>query len=94
MVLEVQQIEAFKQQLQARQQQLADLIQPASVKVEGKMIKSVDQQAQLEYSQIKKALARIEAGTYGQCVVCGEMIDDLRLKAYPHTAFCRSCVSP
>lgn len=94
MVLEVQQIDAFKQQLQARQQQLADLIQPASVKVEGKMIKSVDQQAQLEYSQIKKALARIEAGTYGQCVVCGEMIDGMRLEAYPHTPFCRSCVSP
>ncbi|MFV0542401.1 MAG: TraR/DksA family transcriptional regulator [Marinicella pacifica] len=94
MVLEVQQIDAFKQQLQARQKQLADLIQPASVKVEGKMIKSVDQQAQLEYSQIKKALGRIEAGTYGQCVVCGEMIDGMRLEAYPHTPFCRSCVSP
>ena len=94
MVLKVQKINAFKQQLQARQKQLAELIHPASAKVEDKMTKTIDQQAQLEYSQIKKALARIEAGTYGRCVVCGEIIDGMRLEAYPHTPFCRSCVSP
>jgi RNA polymerase-binding transcription factor DksA len=87
-------LNVFKQQLLVRRQQLAGLIQPKALHIHGKKTKSVDQQAQLEYSQIKKALARIEAGTYGQCVVCGEMIDGMRLEAYPHTPFCRSCVSP
>ncbi|KAA3638648.1 MAG: TraR/DksA family transcriptional regulator [Proteobacteria bacterium] len=94
MVVEGQQIDELKQQLLARQQKLVDLIRPTAVKVHGKTIKSADQQAQIEWSQIKKALARIDAGTYGQCVVCGEAIDNPRLTAYPHTPFCRSCVSP
>lgn len=94
MVIEGQRIEEFKQQLLARQQKLMDLIRPTAVKVHGKTIRSTDQQAQIEWSQIKKALARIEAGTYGQCVVCGEDIDKPRLTAYPHTPFCRRCVSP
>lgn len=87
-------LKVFEQQLLARQRELADLIQPKTIRVEGKTIKSVDQQAQLEWSQIAKALARIEAGTYGDCVVCGEAIDDSRLKAYPHSPFCRGCVNP
>ena len=94
MVVEGQEFSEFKCQLLARQQKLANLIRPMAVRVRGKTIKSIDQQAQLEWSQITKALARIDAGTYGQCVVCGEAIDILRLKAYPHSAFCHRCINP
>ena len=38
---------------------------------------------------ITEALARIEAGTYGSCVVCGERIDDERLDARPEVPTCR-----
>ncbi len=93
-MVEEQDINEIKQQLMARQQKLAALIRPTALSAQSKHKKSVDQQAQLEWSQINKALARIEAGTYGQCVVCGETIDSLRLNAYPHSPFCRSCVSP
>jgi len=94
MAVEGQQFDDFKQLLLARLQKLAELIQPKIVQVHGKTIKSTDQQAQIEWSQINKALIRIDAGTYGQCVVCGKTIDRSRLTAYPHTPFCRSCVSP
>ena len=38
--------------------------------------------------QIEAALARIEAGTYGVCAVCGEEIVEGRLEARPWTPYC------
>lgn len=39
--------------------------------------------------RIQAALARIEAGTYGICVVSGQQIDDERLEARPEVATAR-----
>jgi len=36
-----------------------------------------------QYAQVVKALAAIEAGTYGTCEVCGETIPEARLLAHP-----------
>jgi len=41
--------------------------------------------------KIKKALERIEAGTFGVCESCGEEIDMKRLKARPVTTQCIEC---
>jgi DnaK suppressor protein len=41
--------------------------------------------------QITRALARIEAGTYGICLHCEEAISPKRIAAVPWTAFCLSC---
>jgi len=38
--------------------------------------------------QIRAALARIEDGTYGQCLVDGEPIGEPRLEAVPWAAYC------
>ncbi|MFL6414583.1 MAG: TraR/DksA family transcriptional regulator [Bryobacteraceae bacterium] len=40
-------------------------------------------------ADIRAALARLEAGTYGRCVVCGKEIEPARLKAVPETPYCR-----
>lgn len=44
-----------------------------------------------ELDQIAAALRRVEAGTYGQCEDCGEVIDERRLRALPATPFCTGC---
>jgi DnaK suppressor protein len=41
--------------------------------------------------QIREALARIEAGTYGTCVDCGTAISDARLSVRPEAARCVEC---
>jgi len=46
-----------------------------------------------EIKAINAALGRIEAGTYGVCVKCGETVSQARLDVVPHTPFCRNCVS-
>lgn len=44
-----------------------------------------------ELRMIDAALRRIEDGTYGICVNCGEAIAEARLEAVPHAARCRDC---
>ncbi|RKZ32002.1 TraR/DksA family transcriptional regulator [bacterium] len=42
-------------------------------------------------SLIDDALARIDKGTYGLCVECGEKIPFERLRAIPYTPYCVDC---
>ena len=41
--------------------------------------------------EIDEALARIEDGTYGQCVRCGKPLDEERLKAMPTAKYDAEC---
>lgn len=40
---------------------------------------------------VEEALVRIEQGTYGSCVECGNMIDTDRLSILPMATLCLSC---
>ena len=42
-------------------------------------------------AQTERALARIEAGTYGTCESCGQAIGKARLQAYPRATLCVTC---
>ena len=44
-------------------------------------------------SGIQAALSRVESGTYGLCVDCGESIGFQRLQAYPSANRCLACQS-
>ena len=44
-----------------------------------------------EIASVKRALARIEDGIYGECVRCGEEIAPARLEARPEAALCIDC---
>ena len=39
-------------------------------------------------AEVRAALARIDAGTYGVCVDCGQPIDEARLEFRPEAARC------
>ncbi len=70
-----------------------DFAEQATETENDEVVAALDQGAQIELSQIVKALKRIEDGNYGECVVCGETINTERLKAIPHTPFCIGCAS-
>jgi DnaK suppressor protein len=42
-------------------------------------------------AQNERAIARIEAGTYGNCESCGEPIGKARLQAFPRATLCVAC---
>lgn len=51
-----------------------------------------DEAARAEIAQIDTALARLERGEYGVCVLCGNDIEMTRLAAVPYADRCQSCV--
>lgn len=44
-----------------------------------------------EYNRIRKALAMMDEGTYGQCTDCGGAIPEKRLMLYPDATRCLVC---
>lgn len=44
-----------------------------------------------EIASVKRALARLDDGTYGDCVRCGAAIPKTRLEARPEAALCIEC---
>ena len=50
-------------------------------------------QARAAVDEIDRALAKMDAGTYGVCERCGTAIPKARLKALPYAALCVACKS-
>lgn len=100
-------IDVMKQRLEQRLAELnretraidAELHEPGNpdfeeraVEIEGEeILEGLGNVALEEIAQIKSALTRIAAGTYGVCTVCGKEISDARLDAVPYAARCVGC---
>ena len=87
-------------ELKARQSHLGvDLAQPLDPDsgeraVETEDDASLEAQSRLvtqEINSVERALQRIDQGTYGQCIKCGEAIATKRLEARPEAALCLGC---
>jgi DnaK suppressor protein len=50
-------------------------------------------QARAAVDEIDRALAKMDAGTYGVCERCGNPIPKVRLKALPYASLCVACKS-
>ena len=55
--------------------------------------KAILEAAADQRKQVEAALARIEDGSYGTCVDCGQPISDARLQVRPEAARCIECQS-
>ncbi|MEM6938477.1 MAG: TraR/DksA C4-type zinc finger protein [Pseudomonadota bacterium] len=47
---------------------------------------------QLRIRQVKAALTRLDNGEYGECIICGELIDPRRLRVDPTSTRCVPCL--
>ncbi len=52
---------------------------------------ALDAQELAQLQAIDQALARIDAGHYGECIDCGSSIEVARLRAMPQTLRCMAC---
>ena len=64
---------------------------PAQASTERDLELALDAHESAELAAVNAALQRIELGTYGHCVDCGESIAEARLKATPDAARCIGC---
>ena len=64
-----------------------------TINVERERDLALSAQARAAVDEIDRALAKIDAGTYGICERCGQPIPKARLKALPYAALCVACKS-
>ncbi|MCC6987792.1 MAG: TraR/DksA family transcriptional regulator [Acidobacteria bacterium] len=55
------------------------------------VLETLDESSRAEVAQVRAALRRLDAGTYGRCAKCGEPIGAARLAAIPSTTTCVAC---
>ncbi len=48
-------------------------------------------QGHTQLTQVRAALDRLDEGTFGECLQCGEMIGEKRLEAVPWAPHCIAC---
>ncbi len=98
---------AYRQKLEGRLKELTTRLQRIEDDLDDPMQKDLEDQAveleddevlerlgaagQQEMRQISDALQRIEDGSYGICMRCGDEISHARLDAVPYTLLCRDC---
>lgn len=70
-----------------------DSTERATERANDEVLEHLSTQEREEVAQIEVALARIDAGTYGQCEKCGTKIDPKRLQALPYALRCIACAS-
>ncbi len=95
-------LEAQLAELEDRQKRIAvDLSEPLDPDSSEQAVEMEDDAAlegqaaliALEILSVKRALARIEDGTYGECVRCGSEVGQARLNARPEAALCIDCAN-
>ena len=91
--------------LRAEAAQLAEEMEPGdtqfdeesgeggTLNVERERDLALSAQALSAVEEIDRALAKIDAGTYGTCEGCGQPIPKARLKALPYATLCVGCKS-
>ncbi len=60
----------------------------ATIAYERSQLATLLDQARAHRHEVEAALGRLDAGTYGACVVCGEPIPAARLEARPSARTC------
>jgi DnaK suppressor protein len=63
----------------------------ATIAFERQHIAALLSQARDQLSQVEKAIARLDAGRYGECQTCGRPIGAARLAARPTATTCIDC---
>ncbi|MFN3228204.1 MAG: TraR/DksA family transcriptional regulator, partial [Hyphomicrobiales bacterium] len=69
----------------------ADFEEAASDREGDEMLEELGSVGLMEVRMIEAALKRLDQGTYGTCVSCGEEISAERLEAVPHAPLCKDC---
>jgi DnaK suppressor protein len=65
----------------------------ATIAFERSQVGALVRQAEEHLAQVEAALARLDAGTYGVCAVCGQPIPPERLEVRPAAATCVGCAT-
>ena len=71
----------------------ADFAEQATQTEGAEVTAELEHAALAEAEQIKAAVGRLDAGSYGECADCGGPINPKRLAALPYATECMECVA-
>jgi RNA polymerase-binding transcription factor DksA len=71
----------------------ADFAEQATQMEGSEVTSALENSAILEAEQIKAAIERIDAGSYGECVNCGNKINPERLRVRRYATKCIDCAA-
>jgi RNA polymerase-binding transcription factor DksA len=71
----------------------SDSAEQAQERENDEVVDAIANETEHSIRVIQAALERIDAGTYGECEACGELIDEARLSAIPEATRCVGCAS-
>ena len=71
----------------------SDWQEQAVTRQNDEVLDSLDAGSHREIEAIQAALKRIDNGTYGTCIACGQPIAPARLEALPYAVNCMVCAS-
>jgi DnaK suppressor protein len=88
----MERLEKIRNSKQRKEPLSADSGEQALELENNEVVDALDVIEKNELGQINNSLKRIEEGSYGVCVECGDEISFSRLKALPFASHCISCV--
>lgn len=88
----VQRQQSLKKYLNHRKEPLpADFSEQAVELENDEAMVAIEQELNVELTNVDAALARLASGDYGRCANCGAAIGARRLAALPQSTLCMSC---
>jgi RNA polymerase-binding transcription factor DksA len=84
-------VEEFEHDL--REPLEADFAEQATQMETSEVTSALEHTAILQAQQIKSAIERIDAGSYGECANCGNAINPERLRVRPYATKCVDCAA-
>ena len=90
-LLERSMLSAVKEGRQSSTDDLQDAADHAVQSYQKELLFLQGTQGHNQLSQVRAALDRLDEGTFGECLQCGNMIGEKRLEAVPWTPHCIAC---
>src|SRR5579863_4433879 len=63
----------------------------AAIETAAAVLDNLTEEERLALARIQSSLERMERGTYGECSVCHQLIEEQRLELVPDTDRCAGC---
>jgi RNA polymerase-binding transcription factor len=89
--LERSMLPAVEQGRQAVAEETLDVADQAVFSYQKEMIFSQGTEGHSQLSRVRLALERLNEGSFGECLQCGQPIGEKRLEALPWTPYCIDC---
>lgn len=90
-------LQRYREELERVEEELAsrdvELVERASEEWDATVLSHLGDADMRAIVAVTDAIARVDAGTYGECLTCGETISGARLEALPETTTCIDCAA-